>query len=149
MKPGAGRLRWQGGTSGRVAGAAALLVEAALLVSDPPFGEGWWQWVGWVVGGWWFASVVLSPVTWRITADVTGLWVRGHLRTRHVPWADVTRVVRTPHGELIVRRVAGLDDLSLGVVVLPWWERRLRRPFAATRAAAELTAMVRNPELRP
>ncbi|MEU4090817.1 PH domain-containing protein [Streptomyces sp. NPDC026673] len=149
MKPGAGPLRWRGGTAGRVAAAAALLGEAAVLASDPPFDEGWWQCVGWVLGAWWFASVVLSPVTWRITADATGLRVRGCLRTRHVPWADVTRVVRTLHGELIVRRVAGQEDLSLGVVVLPWWERKLRRPSAATRAAAELTAMARDPGMRP
>jgi hypothetical protein len=149
MKPAAGPVHWHGGPAGRAAGAVLLAGTAAYLVGGGPFGGSWWNWPLWIAGGLWLVDKAVSMITWRITADTAGLGVRRYLRTRHVPWADVTRVVRTPGGELIVRRVSGLDDLSMGSVAFPAVERTRRRPSRATRAAAELTVMIRNPELRP
>ncbi|MDX2707408.1 hypothetical protein PV350_31850 [Streptomyces sp. PA03-6a] len=148
LKPGAGPVHWHGGAGDRTAGALLLVGTVAFLGSGFSGGS-WWRALLPVLGGLWLVDKALSMITWRITADATGLRVRRHLRTRLVPWAEVTRVVRTSDGELIVRRVAGLDDLRLGAVAVPGWERVRRRPSAATRAAAELTAMVRDPGLRP
>ncbi|WUD74545.1 PH domain-containing protein [Streptomyces sp. NBC_00510] len=148
LKPGAGPVHWHGGAGCRTAG-ALLLVGSVVFLGSGFSGGPWWRALLPVLGGLWLVDKALSMITWRITADATGLRVRRHLRTRHVPWAEVTRVVRTSDGELIVRRVAGLDDLRLGAVAVPGWERVRRRPSGATRAAAELTAMVRDPALRP
>ncbi|MEU1620857.1 hypothetical protein ABZ479_26595 [Streptomyces sp. NPDC005722] len=148
LKPGTGPVRWDGGAAGRTAG-ALLLVGTVAVLGSSCVGGPWWRAVMSVLGSLWLTEKALSMTMWRITADAAGLRVRRHLRTRHVPWAEVTRVVRTADGELIVRRVAGVEDLRVGAVAFPGWERTRRRPSAATRAAAELTAMVRDPGLRP
>ncbi|MFF3562076.1 hypothetical protein ACFYXS_18735 [Streptomyces sp. NPDC002574] len=153
MKPAPGPVRWDSGASGRAAGGLLLAFPVALLVFGTglawPLDGAWWHWPLCVLGGLGMAEGPVSLITWRITADAGGLRVRRYLRTRHVPWADAARVVRTRDGELIVRRARGLKDLSLGHLTSPRWERLRSRPSRATRAAAELTAMIRDPELRP
>lgn len=86
-----------------------------LLVGYEWFFDGvWWYRPLCVLDGWFLVEGPMSLMTWRITADAAGPEVRRWARTRRVPWADVTRVVRTPDGELIVRRTADLKDRSPG-----------------------------------
>ncbi|WP_329186983.1 hypothetical protein [Actinacidiphila glaucinigra] len=153
MKPATAPVGWHGGAAGRTLGAlllvGVLVFQVGSHAASAFSGEDWWRSALSVLGSLWLVEKAASMITWRITAGPDGLAVRRYLRTRYVPWADVTRVVRTPDGRLVVRRVRGLEDLSLGAVGFPWWERRRRRQSPATRAAAELTAMVRDPGLRP
>jgi Bacterial PH domain len=97
----------------------------------------------------WWGGHGLRLVHWRITADHAGLRTRSLWRTRQVPWSDVKRVVHTADGELLIRTCDGLDDIRLGAIGWPWLERRLGVESMASRAAAELTAMVRDTRLRP
>ncbi|WP_431949563.1 PH domain-containing protein [Actinacidiphila sp. bgisy167] len=149
MGPGAAPARWDGGPAVRIAGALGLLCEVLCVAAVVRGGPSWWQWALMVPGAAALASELLSVVLWRVTADATGLRVRRHARTRHVPWETVTRVVLTREGVLFVRRTTGADDVRLGAVSFPASGRFRGRPTRPARAAAELTAMVRDPALRP
>ncbi|MFJ5213399.1 hypothetical protein ACIP98_01645 [Streptomyces sp. NPDC088354] len=149
MKPATGPVRWQGGPVARAGGGLTLLALGAVPAVPGFLGDNWWHWILCVVGTVTIGSDAVGLIRWRVTADADGLWVRRSWRTRHVPWSEVTRVDRTSGGDLVVRRTNGLDDLRLGSVGDPRWERLRGRPSPATRAAAELTAMIRDPELRP
>ncbi|MFD3453786.1 PH domain-containing protein [Streptomyces sp. NPDC058691] len=149
LRSGAGPVRWRSGPVSRIAGVLVLMGLAAVLASHDYLGDSWWHWTLWLAGCWMFGADAVGLIMWRITADADGLRLRRHLRTRHVPWAEVTRVVTTPSGDMAFRRANGLDDIRWDGVTIPSWERALRRPSPATRAAAELTAMIRDPGLRP
>ncbi|MEN1887933.1 hypothetical protein [Streptomyces mirabilis] len=149
MTPATGPVRWQAGPVARSVGAALIVVTLMLLGTLFTGSPTWWQLPFWSVGGLYWASVCLRMMIWRITADSKGLHVRGLWRTAHLPWADVIGAVYTPEGELIVRCRTNVDDTPVGSVGFPPLERRLRRPGRAERAAAEITAMVREPGLRP
>ncbi|MFI6493422.1 hypothetical protein [Streptomyces sp. NPDC050564] len=149
MTPATGPVRWQAGPVARSVGAALLVVAIMLLGTSFTDSPTWWQLPIWSLGGLYWVSVCLRMMIWRITADSNGLHVRGLWRTAHLPWTDVIRAVYTPEGELIVRCRTDVDDAPVGSVGFPPLERRLRRPGRAERAAAEITAMVREPGLRP
>lgn len=149
MTPATGPVRWQAGPVARSVGAVFLVVSLMLLGTLFTSSHTWWQLPIWSVGGVYWVSGCLRMMTWRITADSAGLHVRGLGRTRHLPWADVTHAVYTPGSELVVRCRTGVDDTRVGIVGFPPLERLLRRPGRAEHAAAEITAMVREPILRP
>ncbi|MFJ4849146.1 hypothetical protein [Streptomyces sp. NPDC088733] len=149
MKPATGPVRWQSGPLKWAVGVPALMLLGAVPAVPHVLDGNWWHWILWVAGIWGIGSESVLLIRWRITADADGLWIRRYWKSRLVPWAEVSRVDRTSGGDLVVRRTKGLDDLRLDNVSSPRWERLRRRPSPATHAAAELTAMVRHPELRP
>lgn len=149
MIPATGPVRWQAGPVARIAAVAFLVVGSAVLVPVVVDPQPWWQTVIATVWGWFVVESSGRMMTWRITADATGLHARGLLQTNHLPWADVSAVVYTQQGELIIRCLPGVDDIRVGGLGFPVLEGRLGRPGRAAYAAAELTAMVRDPALRP
>lgn len=149
MTAATGPVRWQAGPVARFVGAALIVLTIMLLALLFTGSPTWWKLPFWSLGGLYWASVSLRMMIWRITADSNGLHVRAPWRTAHIPWADVIGAVYTPEGELIIRCRTDIDDAPVGSVGFPPLERRLRRPGRAERAAAEITAMVREPGLRP
>lgn len=84
---------------------------------------------------------------WRITADRTGIWLNRLRAPRHIPWDDL-RAARRESFELQLRVRDG-DDWSVAAPRWSWWQRRrgLTHPYDAL--AAELSAMIADPALRP
>ncbi|MET7568040.1 hypothetical protein ABZT04_05985 [Streptomyces sp. NPDC005492] len=93
------------------------------------------------------AAAVPVKLCWRLTADRTGLWLNGLRRPRHVPWEDV-RSVRNEWIELKLRWRGG-DSWEVRAPRWAWLQRRrgLTHPYDAL--AAELSAMIDDPALRP
>ncbi|WP_137988801.1 PH domain-containing protein [Streptomyces vilmorinianum] len=130
----------------RTVAIALLLVEAGAVWGLFSDGFSW----KWAVGALFLVGLVSSAATalsWRVTADSTGLWVRGPWRVRHVPWAEIT-AVRADHDSIRIR-TTGDDDAGLSPVGWSWLERRLGRSPAAVRAAATLRTLLHHPDLRP
>ncbi|WP_405950204.1 hypothetical protein OG588_31440 [Streptomyces prunicolor] len=84
---------------------------------------------------------------WRITADRTGIWLNRLRAPRHIPW-DELRVARRESFELQLRVRDG-DNWAVAAPRWAWWQRRrgLIHPYDAL--AAELSAMIADPALRP
>lgn len=146
-----GPVSWKGGPVARIFGALMLCLVAGVvagLLSDAG-GTDITHWLGALCGGSMAAVTGVPPLIWRITADAAGLRIRRFGRSRQLPWADITRAVYTDGGHLIVRTRSGLDDINLGSVGFPQAERAFGVPARAARAATEITAMVRDPALRP
>jgi hypothetical protein len=151
LKPPAGPVRWQGGPVGRLLGVLLVCVLTGMWIGLLADGEqgSVGRYVTWFLGSIWMAATAWALVTWRITADGTGLRVRARWRTRHVPWDTIRAVVYTRDGLLVVRTLTGTPDAVVGTVGWPWAERQFGLHNRAGRAAAELAAMVRDPALRP
>ncbi len=135
--------RWRAGWPDWFAGLLAL-VYAAVLAGD----TGWWRTVS-GLGLTLVAALVLPRrLAWRVTADREGLWFNGLRGSRQLPWDEI-RTVRTKAGEL---RVDGTGDFPEWTVHTPrwaWLERRIGLVHPYERTAAEITAMWRDPQLRP
>jgi len=84
---------------------------------------------------------------WRITADRTGIWLNRLRAPRHIPW-DELRAARRESFELQLRVRDG-DNWAVAAPRWAWWQRRrgLIHPYDAL--AAELSAMISDPALRP
>ncbi|MFF3483714.1 hypothetical protein ACFYXC_10555 [Streptomyces sp. NPDC002701] len=139
--------RWRAGWLDWLA--AALLVQWGVWLSWTGFTESdlsLWK-LGLVTAlGLYGAVRVPVKLAWRITADRSGLWVTGLRGPRHVPWDDI-RSVRRRSFELKLRWRD--DDWSVAAPRWAWFERRrgLVHPYDAL--AAELSAMRKDPALRP
>ncbi|MEV5435681.1 hypothetical protein AB0K80_06550 [Streptomyces sp. NPDC052682] len=96
-----------------------------------------------------FVSVRLPvKLCWRLTADRDGLWLNGRLRGPVlIPWDDLG-AVRRESFELRLRWRGG-ELWSVAAPRWPWLERRrgLTHPYDAL--VTELTALRRDPALRP
>jgi hypothetical protein len=104
----------------------------------------------WLAGGAMMVWEACLLIIWRITADASGLRIhRLGSRTRHLRWEDVTRAEYTREGHLVLRARKGVEGIRLDSVGVPGAERLLRLRNPAARAASEITAMVREPGLRP
>jgi len=93
------------------------------------------------------ATRIPVKLSWRITADRTGIWLNGLLRPRHIPWDDL-RSARREGFDLKLRWRGG----DSWVVAAPHPARLQRargriHPYDAL--AAELSAMIADPALRP
>ncbi|WP_406455407.1 hypothetical protein OH768_19770 [Streptomyces sp. NBC_01622] len=93
------------------------------------------------------ATRIPVKLSWRITADRTGIWLNGLLWPRHIPWDDL-RSARREGFDLKLRRRGG----DSWVVAAPHSARLQRargriHPYDAL--AAELSAMIAEPALRP
>ncbi|MEU9736205.1 hypothetical protein [Streptomyces sp. NPDC048002] len=134
-----------------------LDVLATLLLAQ------WGVWLGWgtftdsgtplweqalvVVLGVAGAARIPVKLRWRITADRTGLWINGLFKETHVPWDDL-RLARAQSLELRLRWRGG-GRWAVSAPRWTWLERRrgLTHPYAL--AAARLTALRTDPDLRP
>jgi hypothetical protein len=93
------------------------------------------------------ATRIPVKLSWRITADRTGIWLNGLLRPRHILWDDL-RSARREGFDLKLRWRGG----DTWVVAAPHSARLQRargriHPYDAL--AAELSAMIADPALRP
>ncbi|GAQ60799.1 hypothetical protein [Streptomyces scabiei] len=88
-------------------------------------------------------------LVWRIRADRAGLWLSGWRRTRHIAWDDLA-AVRCAGAVLTVD--SHEESFTSWSVRSERWrrlERALRLVHPYERTAAEITAMWREPALRP
>ncbi|MBD9701918.1 hypothetical protein IHE56_07400 [Streptomyces sp. ID01-12c] len=137
--------RWRAGWADW---AAALFMTVAMAAVGL-YPDGLKQYVlGGVVG---LLGILTLPqmLTWRITADRSGLWLSGWGRARHVEWDDLA-TVRCAGAVLTVdSRRASFSAWSVRAERWRWLERKLRLVHPYERTAAEITAMWREPALRP
>ncbi|WP_086785656.1 hypothetical protein [Streptomyces caniscabiei] len=137
--------RWRAGWADW---AAALFMTVAMAAVGL-YPDGLKQYVlGGVVG---LLGILTLPqmLTWRITADRSGLWLSGWGRPRHVEWDDLA-TVRCAGAVLTVdSRRASFPAWSVRAERWRWLERKLRLVHPYERTAAEITAMWREPALRP
>ncbi|MGW0579568.1 hypothetical protein ACWD25_27210 [Streptomyces sp. NPDC002920] len=110
---------------------------------------GWWRYV-WGLGLVLLAARVLPRLlAWRVTADREGLWFNGCRGVRQLAWDDVRAVRCRGVGLRIVGTPESFGEWSVDAFRWPWLERRLGVLHPYERTAAEITAMWRDPELRP
>ncbi|MEE1833971.1 hypothetical protein [Streptomyces sp. SP17KL33] len=137
--------RWRAGWADWSAALFMIVTMAAVGL----YPDGLWQYVlGGVLG---VLGVLTLPqmLTWRITADRSGLWLSGWGRPQHVAWDDLT-TVRCAGAVLTVdSRRASFPVWSVRAERWRWLERKLRLVHPYERTAAEITAMWRDPALRP
>ncbi|MEU6378414.1 hypothetical protein [Streptomyces sp. NPDC046909] len=114
-------------------------------------GESGWFW-RYALGGFMAlvgALVLPDRLAWTVTADSEGLWFNGFRRVHHIAWDDI-RVVRCKGTELKIdsHRAAFPTWTMYGT---RWPKMELRRGWRHPyeRTAAEITAMWKDPALRP
>lgn len=124
-----------------------IVVWAALLVLTE---DGGWRYIPGALLGLGGAFLLPGMAAWRITADRDGLWFNGTLRVRHIEW-DHLMTVRCEGSELKVdsrqARFGGPWTTNA-----PRWarlERRFGLVHPHEKVAAEITAMWKDPALRP
>jgi len=137
--------RWRAGWPDRLTATAVVL-----WAGQNVWGEtGVWRWSFGAALALCGAWLLTYWVGWRITADSTGLWFNGVRRTRHVAW-DHIRIVRCKGGELrIDSRRAGFAEWKAFSLRWRWLERKLGFVHPHERLAAEITAMWKDPAVRP
>ncbi|WP_086800815.1 hypothetical protein [Streptomyces caniscabiei] len=137
--------RWRAGWADW---AAALFMTVAMAAVGL-YPDGLKQYVlGGVVG---LLGILTLPqmLTWRITADRSGLWLSGWGRARHVEWDDLATVRCVGAVLTVDSRRASFSPWSVRAERWRWLERKLRLVHPYERTAAEITAMWREPALRP
>ena len=137
--------RWRAGWADWTA--ALFMIAAVAAVGLYP--DGLTQYVlGGAIGV--FGVLVLPQMlAWRVTADRSGLWLSGWSRTRHIEW-DHLMTVRCAGTVLTVD--SSQESFTAWSVRAERWrglERKLRLVHPYERTAAEITAMWREPALRP
>ncbi|MFI8530570.1 hypothetical protein ACIGMX_09995 [Streptomyces aquilus] len=143
-KPGAVR-RWRAGWPDWLSATAVVLWAGQWAWSE----TGVWRWVLGAALALCGAWLLTYCVGWRITADSAGLWFNGVRRTQHVAW-DHIRIVRCKGNELkIDSRRATFAQWSAFTLRWRWLERKLGVVHPYERLAAEITAMWKDPEVRP
>ncbi|WP_286252915.1 hypothetical protein [Streptomyces graminofaciens] len=138
--------RWRAGPLDWLVCVAIVIWAAAMVLTE----GGSWRYVPGAFLGLIGVFVLPGRAAWRITADKDGLWLSGLRGTRHIQW-DHLMVVRCAGGTLRVasRRARFGGDWSAHAPRWPWLERRYGLIHPYEKVAAEITAMWRDPELRP
>ena len=133
------RITWRPGAGAWLVSAIMLFIVSGAVADDlartPPV----WQVVAQVLGITGFSVLVLRMLLWGVTATPEGLRVRTGRRVRFLAWDEVTAAAAVNGGNLTI---VGTGP-SEGVVIEYAGFR------APTRAAAEITALITNPALRP
>lgn len=111
--------------------------------------DGWWGDVYALVLTLLAALLLPRRLAWRITADREGLWFNGFRGARGLAWDDVRAVECEGVRLRITGRRAASVEWTVASPRWPWLERRLGRLHPYERTAAEITAMWRDPALRP
>ncbi|WP_329335419.1 hypothetical protein OG866_16345 [Streptomyces sp. NBC_00663] len=144
LKPVAVR-RWRAGWPDWLSATAALLWAGQWVWDE----TGVWRWILGAALALCGAWLLTYWVGWRISADRAGLWFNGLRSTRHVAW-DHIRIVRCKGNELRIdsRRASFAEWTAFGLR-WRWLERRLGFVHPYERAAAEITAMWKDPAARP
>jgi hypothetical protein len=97
-----------------------------------------------------FGVLVLPQMlAWRITADRSGLWLNGWRRTKHIEWDHLLTVQCSGPVLTVDSRRASFPTWTVRAERWRWLERKLRLVHPYERTAAEITAMWREPALRP
>jgi hypothetical protein len=137
--------RWRAGWADRTAALLTIVVVAAVGL----YPDGLYRYVlGGPVG---IVGILTLPqlLAWRITADRAGLWLSGWRRTRQIEW-DHLMTVRCAGTVLTVdSRQESFAPWSVRTERWRRLERKLRLVHPHERTAAEITAMWREPALRP
>jgi hypothetical protein len=95
-------------------------------------------------------TLVVPPgLVWRVTADSTGLWCTGWVRVHHVGWDEIRTVGWEKRRLLIGGRWTRFPDRKLLFVRAYLPKRRVPESQPGALAAAEITAMWRDPARRP
>lgn len=95
------------------------------------------------------ALLVPRQLAWRVTADRAGLWFNGLRGPRQMAWDDL-RIVRSKGHELkIDSRRSAFGEWSVDTLRWRWLERKAGLVHPYDRLAREITAMWRDPALRP
>ena len=137
--------RWRAGPVDWLA--TFLMAQCGVWLYWAAIDESLWHRVLLVFAGMRGATRIPVKLSWRITADRTGIWLTGLRRPRHIPWDDL-RSARREGFDLKLRWRGG----DTWVVAAPHSARLQRRrglthPYDAL--AAELSAMIADPALRP
>ncbi|MFE7842159.1 hypothetical protein ACFU53_40710 [Streptomyces sp. NPDC057474] len=137
--------RWRAGWADWTAALVTIFLIAAIGLYPNGLGQ---HVLGGLLGV--FGVLTLPQLLlWRITADRSGLWLSGWRRTRHIEW-DHLMAVRCSGSVLTVdSRRASFPTWTVRAERWRWLERKLRLVHPYERTAAEITAMWREPALRP
>ncbi|UUU24573.1 hypothetical protein [Streptomyces sp. DSM 40750] len=97
-----------------------------------------------------FGVLVLPQMlAWRITADRSGLWLSDWRGARHIEWDHLLTVQCSGSVLTVDSRRASFPTWTVRAERWRWLERKLRLVHPYERTAAEITAMWREPALRP
>lgn len=97
-----------------------------------------------------FGILVLPQMlAWRITADRSGLWLSDWRGARHIEWDHLMTVQCIGAVLTVGSRRASFPTWTVRAERWRWLERKLRLVHPYERTAAEITAMWREPALRP
>ncbi|MFJ2888259.1 hypothetical protein ACIO53_19660 [Streptomyces sp. NPDC087305] len=137
--------QWRAGAVDRLAGFLTALWCAGyfLLAID----DSLWFRALLLLTGLMCAVRVPVKLRWRVTADRTGIWLNRLRAPRHIPWDDL-RAARRESFELQLRVRDG-DNWAVAAPRWPWLQRRRRLTHPYDALAAELSAMIADPALRP
>ncbi|WP_327728052.1 hypothetical protein OG250_15275 [Streptomyces sp. NBC_00487] len=137
--------RWRSGWADWTAALVMIVAIAAIGL----YPNGLKQYVlGGLVGV--FGVLVLPQMlAWRITADRSGLWLNGWRRTRHIEWDHLLTVQCSGPVLVVDSRRESFPTWTVRAERWRWLERKLRLVHPYERTAAEITAMWREPALRP
>ncbi|WP_019066944.1 hypothetical protein [Streptomyces hokutonensis] len=137
--------RWRAGPVDRLA--AFLMAQCGVWLYWAAAGEGLWHQALLLFAGLRGATRIPVKLSWRITADRTGIWLNGLLQPRHVPWNDLRSARR--EGFDLKLRWRGGDSWVVAAPHSARLQRRRGRIHPYDALAAELSAMIADPALRP
>jgi len=137
--------RWRAGPVDRLA--AFLMAQCGVWLYWAATDPSLWHRALLVLVGLRGATRIPVKLSWRITADHTGIWLNGLLRPRHIPWDDLRSARR--EGFDLKLRWSGGDSWVVAAPHSARLQRRHGRIHPYDALAAELSAMIADPALRP
>jgi hypothetical protein len=133
------RTKWGPRFGARLLAVSVVYVVGGAVRLDLVHGPSVWSMVLQTVGIAGYMTVVARMLWWGVTATPEGLRVRNGRKVRVLPWADVTGAAAVNGGNLTI-----IGARPEQTTVIEWAGFRPPR-----RTAAEITALVTDPGLRP
>ncbi|MEV6109766.1 hypothetical protein AB0M28_34425 [Streptomyces sp. NPDC051940] len=127
---------------------SVLVALAAGAVAWAPV-QGQWGASSVAVSALFVLPVVLPLLTWRITADRTGVEVRTLLRSRRMAWEELTEIRGGRYGLVLATAPRSRGAYLFRIRAWPWLYQVLRVRPSPRAAEAGLRAMHADPALRP